>query len=379
MSRSARDVILARRAMFVASTLSAFVSAAASAQPDCDESNEHGPSEADQETARMLNEEAEVAFRHGDLEGALDRLIRAGKLQRVPAQQLRIGQVAALLGDHAKVAEVLARYDACLPEGPAEPDKHAHDSLVEHLAKLGRLRILVSGATTGEIIIDGDLRLSLPPPPVIYLSPGTHVLRIAVGDPVEERRVELVAGHEVTFTFQASPRVCLQPCLQPCLSIDPGYVNREPLTLGLSNGPVFYGALQGGDHGGGVSLTVFANVGSDDWEFRAGALGGVIITSPAPVIGLLGGALSARHNFVDAVGVSVSVSLGGLLSSQSTFFAAPEIGMPIIALGRFEIEPRLGLVLTPDDGAVYVTPSVLFGYVFYSDDWDEDWEETARF
>jgi hypothetical protein len=99
---------------------------------------------------------------------------------------------------------------------------------------------------------------------------------------------------------------------------------------------------------------------------------------------------AAIHNALrfqtDWIGVAIGVSTGYLYLPQpsraaqddfeplSGFFVQPELSASLLALGRFELEPKVGVVLSSQDdvdstrfSASFVTAGLWVSYVWYEE------------
>jgi hypothetical protein len=261
---------------------------------------------------------------------------------------------------------------------------------------VGRLSI-VADAPGVAIYVDDAKVGSAPLPEPIRVLPGHHTItaREATGEGREVARASasVKAGGTAEVTLQASAPSSVdeppQPPPQVCLSLSPPEerVDRRGLAPGLAAAPIGFISTLGGDshHYGGVGLSVVLNYGfSDNLAWR-----GSIYGAPS---GSTAGLLSpvAIHNAIRLqtrwVGASLGVSTGYLFVPQpsrsaqdafeplSGFFVEPELSASLMALGRFEVEPKVGLALSRQDdvdstrfSASFVTAGIWISYLWYEE------------
>jgi hypothetical protein len=232
-----REVVQARRALFVAaalSTLTTAVRATPPPKPECSRDTE--PTKEEREIARQLYQLAKDLIQAGRHEEALENSTRAFHTLPNPILAMQIATIHRALR-HSQ--EALIWYQAALDCGLDENLKPKLEADVEAVkAESGRIEVqfqpadpggqthangaeIDSAGTTfvGEVLLDGRaVDVSEP----IYLAPGEH--QLVATNPEGLRSAvtfEISAGEskiiEIDLPPPLAPHVCLQPlpCLQP--------------------------------------------------------------------------------------------------------------------------------------------------------------------
>lgn len=253
-----REVILARRAMFVASALSGFVGSRALAQPAI-ACPDKAPSADELAMARELFNQGVERSNSGDFAAALERLEKAHTLAPHPKLSVSIAQIAeqtedwALAFNHARLAL------SCDPEKLGEGRERAEAILQRAETKIARLT-LQSSPEGAEIEVDGQSAGTTPLTEPLILNRGRHTITArwpGTGAAVSHS-VELAEGEKRALQLEAPPDdclrepcVCLQPCLEPPLT-EPR--NRFGVGLGYT---AFVDTLENGNTGHGVNARAF--------------------------------------------------------------------------------------------------------------------------
>lgn len=450
-NRLARDIILARRARFVASALGALGLAASPAaaqprdqprpppEPPPDEPKAptgeppEGPlvqagTPAPQEAQPGTDPEGEVlAVEPGTLrcpapgqvseatrQRAKEHLRRGITLHRNDARQeaaaeLRLayelsgnvrilatlGKLELDLGHLPQAREDLERFIAC-QTAPDDPQVVEVEVALEGLRhRTGRMVIAL--AAPGSVVrVDGRVVATTPTDEPVFLTADYHVIEATMAD---GRRLETEIGidpngqlaltEELLSGAGVQPCLSIEPCLRPdvCLSIDEydSWADREGLHVGLSLAPqlLIQTADQSGDVYGGGLAAFLVNLGfARTLELRMAALiapGGGEKGFVMPV----GSSVALSLGFSEHFATATSLSWGYLLAPEpsraqagafepsSSFFLQPELSPLVVRFGGFEVDARVGLLLSSQEdlaverfGLSYVSTSVWLTYLF---------------
>lgn len=154
-------------------------------------------SAADREQARGLMEAGDAKREKGDLPGALESFQKADGLVHVPTTGLEVARVQQQLGKIIEARDTAARV-AKLPVTAKEPAvfKEARkqaDALAQELAgKIATLSVIVSGADTYAVTIDGEAASNPESPHKI--NPGKHTIVAKGGGNTASQDITLGEG-----------------------------------------------------------------------------------------------------------------------------------------------------------------------------------------
>jgi hypothetical protein len=145
------------------------------------------PSQANRDAAAAAFAEGERAFAAGDYQRAARSFAQAYALAPHPAALWNTARAWHEAGELARAANLFAKY---LREAPAgAPDRGSATKALEDLSrKLGRIDVFAPGLA--------DVRVDDTPADggIVYVSPGTHVIRARAKSGVLQRTREVEAG-----------------------------------------------------------------------------------------------------------------------------------------------------------------------------------------
>lgn len=377
MAPPARDIILRRRARFIASAVGLTLSSPVGARADQDEAQRPPKSDDDRKASSDLRIgvphgtcRADVAFLPEDVTKAIEALRAAHALhqKKQTEEALREIERARANAYTAKVAEfgarilleaghlAAARVDLEELASCAGSQRPVPNDLVEALES-ARQKTAAVTATAGDFTIDGA---HVPSGVPVYLEPGSYDIHVR-GFRTEIRRRMAFAGGE-TEVIEVD-NADFGPCLSVCLSPPPHTDRARRGLLGASVSPSILTIITGGDGlTVGAAVAPFVRWGNEDAELRVGAMatpsGGRGFTMP------VGGFTSLRiFPGAGAVGVGAGVASGYLIAPsptrdfadvfqpKSSFFVEPCIPISL-AFGSFEIEHRIGVMWSGQEDAV---------------------------
>lgn len=204
------------------------------------------------ESARAAYDEGARAYDARDFALAAKSFARADA--EVPSEPaLRLAMASALQANDARLAMELVGRLRGRPEATSLAP--LADKLRARFSKeLGRVRLVCPNHATCRGELDGR---ALEPNVALYVVPGTHEGRVALGEaPLSERRLEVGRGEEVTLTVVAGasePKVARdEPKVEPSRGISPAFF-------------VVSCALTAVGVAGGVGLTVLTKSRHDDF------------------------------------------------------------------------------------------------------------------
>lgn len=233
-----REVIFARRALFVASALAGLARPGkadpAPVEPtpsDCSPPRQPNPQE--RELAKQLYLEGRAKLDADDVASAVDAFRRAYELAPLPRLLVLLADAELKLGDLAAAERHLDELVRCATEPQLLTSAQ---TLREQLDAVSG-RVTIEGGPPGSALqIDGKDAGTLPLDAPLRLAAGAHELAL-IGECEAQTRFELGAGETRTLELdpRCEPRVCLSPCLSPPPPPPPSSLPRFALGAGALN------------------------------------------------------------------------------------------------------------------------------------------------
>jgi hypothetical protein len=411
-SRSSdRDVIIARRALFVAATLSVLSGSARAELPKKPECKRDAPaSAAEEEEAKLLARDGLELAAKGLDDEALYRLERAFEMFPHPKLALLVARQQQKL---SMPNQVIVWASAALDCGLEAAERREAEELVTRTkASSGEIELRVQTRDPGqeqyvngaEIDPDGKTEIQraeldqevIDPLGKLYVTPGRHVL--VVTDNFYRRvtlEFEIAAGDsrvlDVELEPAIRPQVCLQPlvCLQPCLQPPPPPERRPRSGFILDFGLLGLFDLDqddysnhgfGGVLGLGLSLPLgddvvraYVGVEGSPAKLRSGTLlpfGGRI--EAAVPMGILTLGLGVTGGYASA---SADPSGDGTLRPVNSPFVEPYFQVDVWVSQRVALGFRDGVLFTKQASASdeafrlgFLRAGIFFRYAFAGED-----------
>ena len=173
----------------------------------------------DEETARVLFDEAAEAYRDGHLVEARRLLLRSLQLSPRASSALNLAQVQRTMGLPVDAEETLLRIlDGTYGIGAESRSERVRQALEEVRRRQARLVVVLRGTAGGQLLLDGEPAGDIGPndPRPLPANPGPH--RVEVITTTGERqstRIEAAAGErtrgELVLLSNAAPPEPTQP------------------------------------------------------------------------------------------------------------------------------------------------------------------------
>ncbi|WP_434042443.1 MULTISPECIES: hypothetical protein [Sorangium] len=159
------------------------------------------------EAQRRLERSADRAVAEGQLAKARDLWLQVWQLAPSEKAACNVGQLAFRVADMVRAAEFLA---LCLERTPAPRSAEERERYASRALDLARVKQEVGALTFAvppgaQLSIDGRPVGQAPPGREVYVEPGSHRVRAALGAAAKETAVEVRAGEARLLVIDLAP------------------------------------------------------------------------------------------------------------------------------------------------------------------------------